>query len=234
MKRLPNILWIQTDEHRCDSLGCYGADWAKTPALDALAARGVTMRQAFCQSPICSPSRSSQLTARYPQEVCALSNLGAGIPGIFPAGTLTFPEVFAKHGYRTISLGKSHTPAHPTWGEEEHTVLFPHYADYRRLGNKWSEQDLHVIRRPGRPRLIIGGTYPVPSPTPSEAITDRAIDILRSQSFDEPLLLRVSHNWPHTPVLPPPPFDRLYNPDDIPNRSPKWTAKRAGRKPRHG
>jgi hypothetical protein len=36
----PNVLWVQTDEQRPDSLGCYGSEWAKTPNIDRLAARG--------------------------------------------------------------------------------------------------------------------------------------------------------------------------------------------------
>ena len=99
MDRHPNILWIQTDEQRPDSLRCYGSAWARTPCTDHLAERGVVMKNAYCQSPICAPSRSSQLTGRYPQEVNSLTNLGAGLSGVFPAGTITFPEVFQKAGY---------------------------------------------------------------------------------------------------------------------------------------
>ena len=48
--------------------------------------------------------------------------------------------------------------------------------------------------------------------------TDGAIAWLRSRDTDRPFMLRVSHNWPHTPVLPPPPRDSLYDPADIPIR----------------
>ncbi|MCC7409465.1 MAG: sulfatase-like hydrolase/transferase, partial [Phycisphaeraceae bacterium] len=89
----PNILWIQTDEQRPDSLGCYGSPWAKTPNLDELAARGVTFRRAFCQSPICVPSRSAQMTCRYPQEIGVLNTPIDAYDGkVYPDDTVMFTE----------------------------------------------------------------------------------------------------------------------------------------------
>jgi arylsulfatase A-like enzyme len=58
-----NILWIQTDEQRTDSLGCYGGTWARTPHLDALAARGTAFLNHHTQSPVCVPSRVCELTS---------------------------------------------------------------------------------------------------------------------------------------------------------------------------
>ena len=62
-----NILWICTDQQRYDTLGCYGNKWVKTPNLDRLAAEGVLFERAYCQSPVCAPSRGSFLTGRYPR-----------------------------------------------------------------------------------------------------------------------------------------------------------------------
>ena len=55
----PNVLWIQTDEQRPDSLGCYGSAWAKTPNDAALAQRGIVFKNCACNSPVCIPSRAS-------------------------------------------------------------------------------------------------------------------------------------------------------------------------------
>ena len=55
------------DQQRYDTLGCYGNKWVKTPNLDRLAAEGVLFERAYCQSPVCAPSRGSFLTGRYPR-----------------------------------------------------------------------------------------------------------------------------------------------------------------------
>lgn len=61
-----NILLIYTDQHRRDSLGCYGSPLCQTPRLDRLAAEGVTFDQAYTTSPICTPARASLQTGYYP------------------------------------------------------------------------------------------------------------------------------------------------------------------------
>ena len=57
----PNILWICTDQQRADTIGALGNPHIRTPNLDALAAQGVAFTRAYCQSPVCTPSRASFL-----------------------------------------------------------------------------------------------------------------------------------------------------------------------------
>ena len=219
MAQRPNIIWIQTDEQRPDSLGCYGSKWAKTPNLDAMAKRGVVMKNCVCQSPVCVPSRSSQLTCLYPQEInVLLNNEVAWCPNIYPEGTTTFPEVFAQAGYETANFGKSHTPEHPTWkcNRRNDGGFDRKYADFCNLGSGYDEEKYHVVKRPGIHRIIIGGSFPVFWDNPTMTLTNDSIDYLRKRNPNKPFFLRVSYNWPHTPVLPPPPFDRLYQTDEIP------------------
>ena len=63
----PNILWICTDQQRWDTLGCYGNPYVHTPHIDRLASEGVLFERCFSQSPVCTPSRASFLTGRYPR-----------------------------------------------------------------------------------------------------------------------------------------------------------------------
>ncbi|MDF1514818.1 MAG: sulfatase-like hydrolase/transferase [Anaerolineae bacterium] len=223
-KKRPNILWIQSDEHRPDSLGCYGSPWAKTPHLDRLASRGIVYQNCVCNSPVCVPSRASQLTARYPQEVNVLLNQVSDehhineTENVYPSGTLTFPEVFESAGYATASFGKWHVPVHKTWQVNKSLVNIDAYSGYYALNEAYDEAEHHVIKRPGGTSIILAGTYPVAEGHPSQVITDWAVEWLRSRDKEKPFLLRISHNWPHTPVLAPPPFDQLYDPDDIPIR----------------
>lgn len=75
----PNILIICTDQQRTDTLGCYGNTFVKTPNIDRLASEGVLFENAFVQSPVCSPSRGSFLTGRYPRTTRLRQN-GQAIP----------------------------------------------------------------------------------------------------------------------------------------------------------
>ena len=75
----PNILWICTDQQRYDTLGCTGNPYVETPNLDELAREGICFHHAYCQSPVCAPSRASFLSGRYPRTVRVRQN-GQDIP----------------------------------------------------------------------------------------------------------------------------------------------------------
>jgi arylsulfatase len=79
MDQRPNILWITTDQQRFDTLGCMGNEFVHTPNLDALATNGMVFENTYCQNPICTPSRSSFLTGRYPR-TCRVRGNGQDIP----------------------------------------------------------------------------------------------------------------------------------------------------------
>jgi len=126
----PNILWIQTDEQRTSSLGCYGSEWARTPHIDKIAKNGTVFTQAFTQCPQCVPARNSQLTARYPQEINCTFNQ-ANIP--FPEGTRTIVDVLKEAGYYTVTYGKQHTSAPIAWDEAKNWILNTEYAIITRI-----------------------------------------------------------------------------------------------------
>ena len=93
--RRPNILYIESDQHNPNISGCYGEDTVRTPNLDALAARGTVLTNAYCASPICVPSRMSLLTGRYPYENevwCNTQILSSAIP--------TYAHSMGAAGYR--------------------------------------------------------------------------------------------------------------------------------------
>ncbi len=75
----PNILWICTDQQRFDTLGCYGNSYVNSPNIDRLAANGVLFENCYSQSPVCTPSRASFLTGRYPRTTRCRQN-GQDIP----------------------------------------------------------------------------------------------------------------------------------------------------------
>jgi len=211
----PNILWIQTDEQRTSSLGCYGSEWARTPNIDRIAENGTVFTQAFTQCPQCVPARNSQLAARYPQELNCTFNQ-AGIP--FPEGTRTIVDVLNEAGYYTVTYGKQHTSAPIEWAEEKNWILNQEYAAYYNLNEKYDPEEYGVLTPSGEREggIIRAGIYPGGDDNPSRNITDWAIDFLHGREMDQPFFLRVSHNYPHTPVLPSKPWDTYYDPSKIP------------------
>ena len=112
----PNVLWICTDQQRFDSLGCYGNDFVETPNIDALAASGIRFDRAYCQSPVCTPSRSSFLTGRYPRTTRVRQN---GQP--IPTDESLVTKQLADEGYTCGLSGKLHLgPCKPVEDRDPH------------------------------------------------------------------------------------------------------------------
>jgi len=98
----PNVLFIAVDDLDC-RIGCYGDPIAKTPNLDGLASRGVRFDRAYCQYPLCNPTRSSVLSGRYPTSTGVLDNNTFLVLG---EGQATLPFYFERHGYAMAAFGK--------------------------------------------------------------------------------------------------------------------------------
>lgn len=109
MGEKPNILWICSDQQRFDSLGCYGNAYVHTPNIDQLAAEGALFENCYSQNPVCSPSRASFLTGRYPHNTGCRQN---GQP--IYRNAVTVPKLLHDAGYTCGLSGKYHlSPAAP-------------------------------------------------------------------------------------------------------------------------
>lgn len=98
-----NVLFIISDDLRTE-MGCYGVTRAHTPHLDALASQGVMFERAYCQFPLCNPSRTSVLTGLRPLTTGVLGNrqwFGSRQPQ-----PVSLPQYFRDHGYATLRAGK--------------------------------------------------------------------------------------------------------------------------------
>ena len=103
MPARPNFLFIITDQHRADYLGCYGHPLLKTPNIDGIAARGAQFTRFYVANPICMPNRSTLMTGRMPSLHGVRHN---GIELSLSANT--FVDLLRVSGYRTALIGKSH------------------------------------------------------------------------------------------------------------------------------
>lgn len=103
MRDRPNFLFIITDQHRADHLGCSGHPVLKTPHIDSIAAHGTRFDRFYVATPVCQPNRSTLVTGRMPSLHGVRSN---GIPLDMRASTFT--EALRLTGYATALVGKSH------------------------------------------------------------------------------------------------------------------------------
>ncbi len=202
--RRPNVLFLMVDDLRPE-LGCYGTKLVKTPNLDALARAGVRFERAYCQYPLCNPSRSSLLTGRHPTTTGVLDNLtwfGANHPDF-----VSLPAHFKANGYAALRTGK----------------IFHGGIDD---ADAWTEG--------GEPRRFEGGKHTLPR-NPNQAqqsdrivvldgdgeshadyrTATRAIEYLRAHK-EKPFFLACGFTKPHSPPTAPKRFMDLYDPAQIP------------------
>jgi arylsulfatase A-like enzyme len=200
----PNVLFLISDDMRPD-LGCYGHPVVKSPNLDALAAAGVRFDRAYCQFPLCNPSRTSLLSGRHPTHTGVLDNrtwFGAAHPDF-----VTLPKHFKANGYATLRSGKvfhggiDDTDAWTEGGE-------PRQAE---VGAQ-TPQAVAARQRQSDRRIVLDGNGESHN---DYKVADRAIEYLR-QHKDGPFFLAVGFAKPHSPPAAPKRFYDLYDPARLP------------------
>lgn len=206
----PNILFLLCDQLRADFLGCYGADFLHTPALDALAAQGIRWTAAISPAPICVPARASMLTGQHAHSTGITHNLAWLRPDRRQMGVRTWPEILATAGYRTSAIGKMHF--YP-WDQAEgfqHRIIA---EDKRHIHVR---DDYHhalaaegQIKRHGRDMPGYGPgkgacTNPLPDHLqPDRWVAQQAAAHLRAMHGDQPFAMMVGFPGPHCPYDPP-------------------------------
>ncbi|MBL8291524.1 MAG: sulfatase-like hydrolase/transferase [Bryobacterales bacterium] len=229
----PNVLWLMTDEHRPDSLGCYGSPWGRSPHLDNLAAGGTLFLSAYTPSPVCVPCRSSLLTGNSASTTGVLHNEAKLSPE-----TRFLTWRFEDAGYQTASFGKKHyffagaRQAFQTEGGRPTDGI----VDPARYGKGYDPAQHDVVQYPVLPkqkiqrRWILGGQFPASEDETAEARNvSLATQWLDGRDPAKPFLLRLSLNAPHTPVVVPAKYLAQVDPNRI--RIPSPTQQELDRQP---
>ena len=215
----PNVLFIVTDDMNCD-LSVYGHPMVKSPQLDRLAERGLVFERAYCQNPVCNPSRSSFLTGLYPEQTGITTNAGhfrEHLPEV-----TTLPQHFQKNGYYVARVGKLyHYGVPPDIGTDGRDDPQSWQEVRNPIGiDKAIEHDLNIIVEGASP----GGTLSwlnVPSEDEehTDAIgTEMAIDLMERNHPDKtgkPFFIAMGFYRPHTPYVAPSHYFDLYPQDTI-------------------
>lgn len=194
----PNILFIQTDQLTANVLSMYGDPHCQTPHLDELAQNGVVFETAYCNFPLCSPSRASMMTGQLPSRIGAYDNaaeLSATIP--------TYAHYLRDLGYQTCLSGKMHfIGPDQLHGFEERltTNLYP--ADFSWAPNWGDEGDRDT--NDSRAVTVSGICARSVQIDYDDLVTFNAVQKLydMAHSDDErPFFMQVSYTHPHEPFL---------------------------------
>lgn len=226
----PNILWFCTDQQRFDTIGALNNPYIRTPNLDRLVREGVAFTRAYAQATVCSPSRASFLTGRYPRTTRVTKN---GAP-YFPQDEVLVTKLLADAGYDCGLIGKLHLsgiidriePRNDDgyrvfkWSPAQRDA-WPIGHDYqvwlREQGVDW--KTVYQGRNGGVDTPYHQTTW----------ATEEAIKFIRHNS-QEPWLLSVNVYDPHEPFDPPKEYRDRYRAEDMP--LPKWKEGELANKPR--
>jgi arylsulfatase A-like enzyme len=216
----PNVLLILVDDLGYGDLASYGATDLRTPNIDELLADGMRFDEFYANCPVCSPTRASLLTGRYPELV--------GVPGVIRTHTdnswgylaaeaTLLPEMLDRAGYETALVGKWHLGLTIPNRPNDRGFAFFHgflgdmmddYYHHRRHNINYMRWNLDTISPEGHA---------------SDLFSDWSCDYIREQAASEnPFFLYLAYNAPHTPIQPP--ADWL---DRIRQRTPRIDEKRA-------
>ena len=176
-----NVLVLMTDEHNPRIMGCAGDPLVKTPTLDNLAATGVRFTAAYCQNPVCTPSRVALASGRMPSNFGVFGN-NAAATFKYPNVT-TLADLFVNAGYEAVWFGKNH------WGD-------PRFQNTKGIDRSDFEKNEKTFGR--LPQESAVSTWPVERNT-DHATANEALAFLEKNGGKKKFFLGVSLIKPHFP-----------------------------------
>lgn len=201
MPTSPNILLILADDHGYGDMSVHNGPSIQTPNLDRIAAGGTRLTQFYANSSVCSPSRASLMTGRFPDRV--------GVPGVirthaennwgyFRQDAITLPSMLKRKDYHTALIGKWHLGLEA----ENHPCRrgFDHFHGF--LGDMMDDYYTHLRHDNNYMRRGLDAINPRGHAT--ELFTEWSVEFLRAQTQSlQPFFLYLAYNAPHTPIQPP-------------------------------
>lgn len=225
LKKPLNVLWLMTDQHHAFAMGCAGHPDVKTPHLDKLAASGVRFERAYCNNPVCAPSRSTFLTGQHPHTHGVLGN------DVFNYTDTLPPNIgshFRENGYEAAMVGKGHLPK--SWMEagfetlrycdladaERHDPRTCHYFDYLVQQGIADDYDHGKLYPPHPGSMMRAFESKIPQEHSLEVWTgNEALRFLENRDADRPFFLKVSFQRPHDPHAVSPEKMGMYDPEAL-------------------
>lgn len=215
----PNVLLICVDDLK-PVLGCYGDPMAKTPNLDALAARSLKLDRAYCNQAVCSPSRNALMASLRPQTL-GIYDLPTNFRKSRP-DAVTVAQHFKAHGYRTEAMGKIMHVGHGN-DEDEASWTVPHFKpkakQYVLAGNEAPKAEK---KNPGQSWKDPRGAPTESADVPDETYGDGqiALEAVRrlkaAKETGEPFFMGVGFLKPHLPFVAPKKYWDMHDPAKLP------------------
>ena len=208
-----NVLFILSDEHSRRVLGCYGHAMIRTPNLDRLAANGIRFTEAYCNSPICVPSRASLATGQYVHNIRFWDN---GIP--YDGSVPSWHHRLKQAGHDCVSIGKLHFRSVDDDNGFTEEVMPLHVVEGIGDPAGWLREPL-VERRAALRLARDAGLGDSDYQGYDGRITDAAVDWLKARAASrngKPWALFVSLVCPHFPLIARPEWYGLYPENKVP------------------
>ena len=189
-----------SDQHQRKASGCYGNHEVRTPHIDEIAASGVRFDAAYCQAPVCVPSRGSIVTGIYPHKH------GARIlDDPLPANIPTIGHFFRERGYVTGAIGKMH------FVDESQTHGFDHRLRPEDFIRTLSSEDRDLLKKDqGTIESVAGRGSGLPARLFQDTFYAEETVRFLHENRARPFCLWASFNLPHTPLAPMQEFFDLY------------------------
>jgi arylsulfatase A-like enzyme len=205
-RRRPNIVFILIDDLGWRDVGAYGSPFHQTPNIDRLAAEGMHFTDAYAASPVCSPTRASIMTGKYPARVGITDWIGGAQRGMLlpapneeqlPLTEVTLAEAFREGGYATGFVGKWHLGGEGFLPQDQG---FESNVAGHEAGHPASYWWPYTSGDPERDYWDVPGLDEgVPGEYLTDRLTDEALRFLDAH-HERPFLLFLSHYAVHTPV----------------------------------